>query len=342
MKLTLGTDKTTPNALDLLRSPTAAAKAARIKELERQTQELLEQAKAKRTSAFEKFGETYFDRPAAFAYECLKWKKGETLTPYQDEIISAIPEKKRICVRGCHGLGKSCLASITILWFSLTREALGKDWKAVVTASVGTQLKQYLWPEVKKWCREIRWDKVGRATFNNRNELLTEALQLTYGRAFCVAPEEPAKLEGAHADHLLYVFDEAKAIPDAIFDAAEGAFSGAGSDTGRLAYALTMSTPGAPLGRFYDIQSDREKYPVWWPRWVTVQEVIAAKRVSLEDIEQKKRQWGEESSVFQQKVLGQFASADENSLIPLAWVEAAMLRGEADEQVRQATQAGAI
>lgn len=317
------------------------ATTARIKELEKQTQELLEQARARRTSVFERFGETYFNRPAAFAYECVRWKKGESLTPYQDEIISSLPEKKRICVRGCHGLGKSALASLSILWFSLTREALGLDWKCVVTASVGTQLKQYLWPEVKKWTRELRWKEIGRQPFNNRNELLTEALQLTYGRAFCVAPEEPAKIEGAHADHLLYVFDEAKGIPDAVFDAAEGAFSGAGSDTGRLAYALTMSTPGAPIGRFHAIQSDREKYPVWHPRWVTIDEVIAAGRVSLEDIEQKKRQWGEESPIFQQKVLGKFAAADENSLIPLAWVEEAMLRGQADERFRSAMQAEA-
>jgi len=309
--------------------------------LEKETAQLLAQAKARRTSEFEKFGQTYYHNPVEFARDCIKWKHGEFLTAYQEEILNDITDKRRICVRGAHGLGKSCTASVLILWFALTREATGVDFKICITASVGTQLRNFLWPEVKKWCKQLKWDKIGRPPFNPRNELLTLELILSNGRAFCVAPEEPAKLEGAHADSLLYVIDESKAVPDEIFDAAEGALSGAGGDTGREAYILTMSTPGNPIGRFYEIQKDREKYKAWHCRYVTTEEVLAAGRMSLDFMEQKKLEWGEDSAAYISRVLGRFCSSESNALIPMDWVEMAMMRGQEDEHIQALAQSSA-
>jgi hypothetical protein len=42
--------------------------------------------------------------------------------------------------------------------------------------------------------------------------------------------------------------------------------------------------------------------------------------------DQRKKQWGEKSALFQNHVLGEFATQDESSVIPLAWVEAAIDR----------------
>ncbi len=213
-----------------------------------------------------------------------------------------------------------------ISWFSLTREATATDWKIAITASVSNQLRSFLFPEFKKWCKLLRWDDIGRAPFNTRNELLTLELILSNGRAFCIAPEEPAKLEGAHADSLLYIIDECKTVPDDVFDAAEGALSGAGEDTGRDAYVIALSTPGSPSGRFYQIQTDRNKYVAWHCRHVLTSEVLAAGRMSRDFMEQKKLEWGEDSTAYISKVLGNFSSGEDSSLIPLSWVEAAMDR----------------
>jgi hypothetical protein len=80
-------------------------------------------------------------------------------------------------------------------------------------------------------------------------------LKLRTGEAFAVACEDPATIEGVHADQVLYIYDEAKTIPPETFDASEGAFSGAGDDTAQEAYALASSTPGPPVGRFYEIHA---------------------------------------------------------------------------------------
>jgi hypothetical protein len=212
-------------------------------------------------------------------------------------------------------LGKTALMAWLILWFAITRD--GEDWKIPTTASNWRQLKEYLWPEVHKWSRKLKWDVIGRAPFKDGKELLDLSLKLKTGEAFALASDKPAAIEGAHAKHLFYVFDEAKTIIDETFNAAEGAFS-----TGNC-FSLVSSTPGNSSGRFYDIQSRRAGYENWHVRSVSLEEAIDAGRVTRKWADDLKNQWGENSAPYINHVLGNFASTEENNVIPLAWVEAA-------------------
>jgi len=221
----------------------------------------------------------------------------------------------------------TAMAAQAILWFALTREGL--DWKCVSTASVWRQLERYLWPEVHKWARRLRWEVIGRAPFDRHLELTGMSLKLSGGAAFAVASDEPALIEGAHADHMLYIFDEAKTIRSETFDAAEGAFSGAGQDTGREALALIISTPGEPHGRFYDIHARRAGYDDWWTRHITRDETIASGRMSAEWARMRAEQWGATSPVYANRVLGEFAASETDGVVPLAWIEAANERWHA-------------
>ncbi len=262
----------------------------------------------------------YRDDPALFVRECIAWRPGEGPTEYQTEILDQLVARRRVAVRGPHSLGKTALAAWVILWFALTRE--GEDWKIPCTASAWRQLTHYLFPELRKWARRLRWDRLGRGPFDSTRELLALSLKLTTGEAFAVASDTPAFIEGAHADHLLYVFDEAKSIPAATFDAAEGAF--ASGDC----YGLAISTPGEPQGRFYDIHARKPGFGDWWARHVTLEECMAAGRVLPEWAAQRRLQWGPDSAVYQNRVLGEFASSEESGIIPLSWIEAANERWE--------------
>lgn len=266
----------------------------------------------------------YEDDPVAFAYDCFTWPEGQGLTHYQEEVLAALADKGRVAVRGPHGLGKTAMASVALLWFALTRD--GDDWKAITTASVWRQLTQFLWPEVHKWSRRLRWETLGREPFDPRVELQKLHLVLSTGEAFAVASDDHTAIEGAHADRLLYIFDESKAIKDETFDAAEGAFSGAGAQPGMEAFAFAISTPGTPAGRFYDIHARKKGFEKWWTRHVTLKEAIKAKRIDVGWAMDRERQWGAESPVFANRVLGEFAADDEAGIIPLAWVEAAIER----------------
>jgi hypothetical protein len=141
-----------------------------------------------------------------------------------------------------------------------------------------------------------------------------------------MATNDPNALEGAHARHMLYVFDEGRSIPVAIWDSAEGAFAGAGPDTDAEAWALALSVPGAPSGRFHQIHKREHGFEHWTTRHVKKEEAIAAGRISAAWVEQMKRQWGERSAIYQQRVEGNFASSETNSVIPLEWVELAIER----------------
>ncbi len=264
----------------------------------------------------------FYDDPVGFAEQCIRWPKKQALTAYQSEVLAALPVERKVAVRGPHGLGKTTTAGVAVLWFALTRELSGVDWKIATTAGAWRQLQFFLWPEIKKWSRLLDWDAVGCAPMNERTEFLALTMKLGHGQAFAAASDNPALIEGAHADAVLYVFDESKAIIPATFDAAEGAFSGAGAN-GLEAFALAMSTPGEPSGRFYEIHARRPGLEDWWARHVTVEEAIAAGRISRDWVEQRRRQWGQDSAIFANRVLGEFHSADEDGVIPLGWVEAA-------------------
>lgn len=287
---------------------------------------LLVEGLRRRQNAGSQFSITYMNDPVGFARDCIDWGTGDGLTPYQQEILNALVTQKhgnicRAAVRGPHTLGKTTVASIAILWFALTRDNLPdkSDWKILTTASVSRQLTEFLWPEVRKWANHIRWDKVERPPFT-QNELMSETLRLKTGKASSITSSEETGTEGGHADHLLYIFDEAKAIESSRWDAAEGALMGG---VGKEIIALAISTPGDPQGRFYEIHQRKPGLEDWWVRHVTIEESIAAGRATPEFVEQKRRLWGENSAIFQNRVLGEFCESTEDCVIPLSWVEAA-------------------
>lgn len=271
-----------------------------------------------RKTRYQSFQDRYFSDPASFARDCISWKPGESgLAPYQENALSRLVEFRRVSVRGPHGLGKSALMSIAILWFALTRD--GRDWKIPITASVWRQLSRFLMPELHKWARRLDWFRIGRPAFSD-HELLSLNLKLSTGEAFALASNRPDLIEGAHADELLYIFDESKSVQDATWDSAEGAFS-----VGNC-YWLACSTPGEPAGRFYQIQTRATGTDDWHVIHVKKQDAIIAGRMSPEWAEARRRQWGETSAVYKNRVEGEFADSPTDGVIPLAWVEAAQDR----------------
>lgn len=292
---------------------------ARLKEMKEEEREA-EAADARR----------YMYDPVGWIDRYILWRPDQGLTPYQGDILTALAKRKRVAARGPHGLGKSMLASCAVIWFVCTREMAGIDWKVLTTASAWRHLTKYLWPEITRWVRSVNWEDLQREPFNERTELLGLTIKLRYGAASAVASSKPEFIEGAHAESLLYVLDEAKIIPDQSWDAIEGAFSG-GRNDGELpeAFALAISTPGPPRGRFYDIHRKAPGLDDWWTRHVRLEEAIEAGRISAEWAAQRALQWGEDSALYANRVLGEFHEGDEDTLIPLSWIDAAIERWRA-------------
>jgi hypothetical protein len=212
-------------------------------------------------------------------------------------------------------------AALAFWWFATTRELMGTDWKIPSTAGSWNQVKRYLWPEIHKWHRRIDWNRVGIPRPRIGQELLTFSLKLNYGEGFGAATDDPALIEGAHASHMLVIIDEGKSVVDGIWDAVDGFFMNPGEH-----YVYALSTPGAPVGRFADIHHRKPGYERWHPIHVTIDEAVAAGRIPQSEVDALEAQWGRDSQLFRCHVLAEFAG-EEDGVIPLAWVEAAIDRG---------------
>lgn len=262
----------------------------------------------------------YFDSPERFCRDCINWPEGRSLIDYQGEAMERLNRNHRLAVRGPRGASKTAIAAFVILWFAITREMAaeytGRRWKIATTAGSNRQLIEFLWPEIEKWAPRIKWDVVGRPPFS-KDELLTKKLKLKHGHAFGASVKDKQMIEGCHEDEVLAVFDESKAIADDIFDAFEGAFS-----TGN-AYALTLSTPGDPRGRFYDICRRAPGLTDWDQMHITLDQCVAAGQISQKFAEDRRNQWGEESRLYQAHILGEFSTKNTDALIPLIWIEQA-------------------
>lgn len=314
---------TAPNAWAFALDRLEAEMAAEAQEAQLEEAEVVQRAQL--DSLRSRYARWRVD-PATFAADAIAWPDGQGLASYQVRAVRTLAKDRRVVLRKPHGVGGTTTAAVVVLWFVVTREFAADDWKVVTTASAWRQLTQYLWPEIHKWVKKLRWDVLGMEPWRDERELLDLAIKLDHGSAFAVASNDPTKIEGAHADQLLYLFDEAKGVVGSTFDAAEGAFAGAGADTAQEAFAFAGSTPGEPNGRFYDLCRKAKGTEEWTVQRITVEEGIAAGRVSKDWVASKRALWGENSAQFHNRVLGEFASADEDGVIPLAWVEAAVER----------------
>lgn len=268
------------------------------------------------------FKKTYRDHFDWFIHDCIKWPDGQGPTDYQTEIAAEMSVRRRVAIRSPHGAGKSCQSAWAVWWLMTTRDMV-TDWKVITTASSWVQLTAYLWPEIRKWHNQIKWENIGMLSPRPDKEILQHKLIGKTGEAFAVSTRESALIEGAHASDIAAVFDEAKYIADDIWNALEGAFS-----FGEI-HALAISTPGDPHGRFYEFFHDRVKYDSWWVRHITLDEALKAGRITKQWVAEKKQEWGENSILYQNRVLGEFATKSEESIIGLQMVEAATDRWKA-------------
>ena len=256
----------------------------------------------------------YIENPVGFVHDFFDFPNNEHPALYQDEGLAKLVEKRRVAIRGPRGLGKTALVAWSVLWFGCTHPY---DTKIPTTASAWRQLEKFLWPEIHKWARLVDWNKWANLG-GTVPELFTLKMKVGDGcEAFALASDKPELMEGAHGTNLLYIFDESKAIPAAMWDSAEGAFA-----TGE-GYWLAVSTPGVRGGRFFQIHQRARGFERWWPRHVKIEEAIEAGRVSKDWADDMLHQWGEDHPMYQSHVLGEFPEMEEDALISLVWVNAA-------------------
>lgn len=263
---------------------------------------------AKSGNDFIAFIERYERDPVGFVENVLEAKP----LPWQKDFLQAIARgERRISVRAGHGVGKSTACSWALIWHMTTRY----PQKSVVTAPTSAQLFDALYSELKTWINKL--PPVLRESFDVFSDrvVLKGAPESSFISARTSSTERPEALAGVHSEHVLLVVDEASAVPEQVFEAAAGSMSGHSAST------ILISNPTRNSGLFYkthhDLASD------WYRMHVSCLNIPL---VSADFVQQIKATYGEESNAFRIRVLGEFALADDDTLIPAELVDGAIAR----------------
>lgn len=261
--------------------------------------------------------------------------------PWQCDVMDAVVAEESVGLRACHGVGKTALEAWIIEWFTTTRPFS----KLPTTApTFQKQVRDILWAEIHKWWRvaeqTMPWMT---AEFKLTTTRLQHREEGDNWFAVGIASSQPLNIEGYHAEHLLAVFDEAKAIRKAIWDAVHG------MRTTQEAKIFCASTPGGPQGEFYKVFT---QYRTTWKSLFIIHPLALkaelkrkeaqpysrggtyySSRVRAEWCHERAEEWGKDNPVYIARVVGDFPQVEGDVLIPYGWLVEAEERDEGIEGV---------
>jgi len=198
-----------------------------------------------------------------------------------------------------HGIGKSALTAIIILWAMSTRPHLN----GIITANTTTQLSTKTWRELAVWHKRSinkHW-----FTWTATKFFHNEHPETWFTAAVPNSEHNSEAFAGQHAQHVLIIYDEASGIPDIIWEVSEGAMTTPG------AMWFVFGNPTRNTGRF------RECFSRYRHRWNTRQvDSRTAKMTDKRKIAEWLEDYGDDSDFFRVRVRGEFPRISDTQFIP--------------------------
>lgn len=267
-------------------------------------------------------------RPPVFARQVL----GVIPDAWQDEVLEAVAARQRVALKASKGPGKSTLMAWLALWYLATRP----HPKVVATSITADNLKDGLWTEIAKW---LGASPLLKASFSWQAERVTSKQYpetwWASARAWPKsgdASQQADTLAGLHADHVMFLIDEAGGIPDAVVAAAEAGLANADDSAGREAKLVLAGNPTHLSGPLYRACT-RERH-LWWVKEISgdPDDPNRAPRISVQWAREQIEKYGRDNPWVLVNVFGQFPPGQSNALLGVEEVAAASRRvvGEAE------------
>ena len=214
---------------------------------------------------------------------------------WQDTIFADLDKPGAVAVRACNGAGKTTgIAAPLALW----NACVYPGSLTVATAGVFRQVKEQFFPAIQDHAKR----------FPDWQFLDTSITAHNGSRILGFSTDEPGNFEGFHNEHLLMIADEAKSIPDPIFEAMERC---------QPERTLLLSSPGAPCGTFYEAFGRHRKH--YRQHTVTA---FDCPHISRAWIEAQMEKHGAESPFIRSMIFAEFsASGDFGSILSVARLE---------------------
>ena len=211
-----------------------------------------------------------------------------------------------------HGIGKSALVAMLILAIMSTRKARG-----VVTAGTSDQLRTKTWPELAKWkklCITGDWFDIttGKGSLSLVHKTDPEEWRVD---AVTCKEENSDAFAGLHCapGTPFYIFDEASAVPDKIWEVAEG-----GLTDGEPIF-LAFGNPVRNTGGFRETFNDAH----WKKYRIDSRQAARTNKVLINQWIEK---YGDDSDFVRVRVKGEFPRRDGDQYIGEDVYEEAALR----------------
>lgn len=272
----------------------------------------------------------------------VRWVLGAKLWATQQAVLMDLVDSREVAVKSCHSAGKSFLAACAALWFLWSHP----HSLVLTTAPTDRQVRTILWKEISTLHR--------KAMIRMGGTMLTKELHLDtdwFAMGFTAPEWNPDRFQGFHAEHLLFIVDEASGVAPKIYEAIDSIVTGKHSRllmngnptdaSGDFAKAFnperidvkkhTISVFDTPNFTEFGITLDDIRNKTWQQK-VGKNEYPFPTLASPEWAAKMHVKAGEGTPLWQARVMGQFPDDNDNGLAPLSWVVAAQQRWYAREE----------
>ena len=286
----------------------------------------------------------------------------DSLEEYQEKkILEPIALHDQVSIAATHSVGKTWTMARVALWFL----ASYKNSKVITTAPTNRQVEKLLWGELHTAYKHSTYP-IGGRLLNKELKIGPEWYALGFSpqkEAGESKEQQGSSFQGFHADYILIIFDEATGVPADIWKMAEGLLT-----SGKVVKFVCIANPTTKACEFYKTFQD----PTWFNVYLSCFDSPNLIANGITDLHRLKREidklkemgqderlkyikaykkpvphllscqwvmtraikWGVDHPLFQSKALGQFPDEDENVIVQLGDVEAAIARENSPTDLR--------
>jgi len=256
----------------------------------------------------------------------------------QIELIEAVRDHDRVAAGAGHKVSKTNSAVGLALWFFCSFE----DARVVMSSTTSRQVDEILWRELRMLrhragkCLACKAADPSDKTIprpcphsaligGQLADLARSGLRDGFREIVGFTAKEAEAVAGISGKNIFYIIDEASGVPDKIFEGIEGNRAGGAK---LLMISNPTRTEGEFAAAFYAKSSFYKTLKISSeesPNVVTGRDMIPG-LATRSWIEEKRREWGEDSPLYKVRVKGEFVLAEDGKILTLHAIMTAELR----------------